>query len=192
MPRPRADLCGLATRADSGRVNISIFGLIDMRSFSSLWYWIGLAVMWSSASYWVLGIPFDLIRRAQRMGGQAEVDLEAVARVNANRLLSVGHAGGVWLPALGSFLLSGLAVLGFGYDVELAQALFLMGLPMALVGLMSLSAAQRIAAEGAVGADLHRLLSWHRIKTQLIGAVSIFLTAMWGTYHILSTSVLGG
>ncbi|WP_244614879.1 component of SufBCD complex [Pukyongiella litopenaei] len=173
-------------------MNISIFGLIDMRSFSSLWYWIGLAVMWSSASYWVLGIPFDLVRRAQRMGGQAQADLEAVARVNVNRLLAAGRAGGIWLPALGSFLLSGLAVLGFGYDLELAQALFLMGLPLTLVWLMSLSAAHRIANEGTTGTALHRRLSWHRIRTQVIGAVSIFLTAMWGTYHILSTSVLGG
>ena len=32
----------------------TVLELIDMRSFSSLWYWIGLAVLWSSASHWVL------------------------------------------------------------------------------------------------------------------------------------------
>ncbi len=45
-------------------------------SFSNLWYWIALAVMWSSTSHWVLGVPYDMIQRARREGGQAEADLE--------------------------------------------------------------------------------------------------------------------
>jgi hypothetical protein len=49
----------------------NVFEVIDMRSFSSLWYWIALAVMWSSASHYVLGVPFDLVQRARRRGGQA-------------------------------------------------------------------------------------------------------------------------
>ncbi len=43
-----------------------IFDLIDMRSFSNLWYWIALAVTWSSTSHWVLGVPFDMVLRARR------------------------------------------------------------------------------------------------------------------------------
>ncbi|MEM9756043.1 MAG: component of SufBCD complex, partial [Pseudomonadota bacterium] len=31
--------------------------VIDLRSFSNLWYWIVLAVFWSSASHWGLGVP---------------------------------------------------------------------------------------------------------------------------------------
>ena len=50
--------------------------LIDMRSFSNLWFWIALAVVWSSASHWILGVPIDLVYRAGRIGGQAERDLE--------------------------------------------------------------------------------------------------------------------
>ena len=45
--------------------------IIDLRSFSNLWFWIALAVMWSSTSHWVLGIPHDMIQRAKREGGQA-------------------------------------------------------------------------------------------------------------------------
>jgi len=37
----------------------TIFELIDMRSFSNLWYWIVLSVLWSTMSHWVLGVPFD-------------------------------------------------------------------------------------------------------------------------------------
>ena len=42
------------------------FEVIDMRSFSNLWYWVALAVLWSSASHWVMGIPHDMIYRARR------------------------------------------------------------------------------------------------------------------------------
>ncbi|MEC7258626.1 MAG: component of SufBCD complex, partial [Pseudomonadota bacterium] len=46
----------------------SIFELIDMRSFSNLWFWIALAVTWSTTSHWVLGVPFDMVNRARRNG----------------------------------------------------------------------------------------------------------------------------
>ena len=63
-----------------------IFEVIDMRSFSNLWYWIALAVVWSTTSHWVLGVPYDMILRARRKGGQAMTDLEDIVRVNVNRL----------------------------------------------------------------------------------------------------------
>ena len=53
----------------------TIFELIDMRSFSNLWYWIVLAVLWSSVSHWVLGVPFDMVQRAKRHGGKSLDDL---------------------------------------------------------------------------------------------------------------------
>ena len=55
--------------------------MIDMRSFSNLWFWIALAVMWSTTSHWVLGVPFDMVIRAARAetkgeGSQAQQDLD--------------------------------------------------------------------------------------------------------------------
>ena len=56
--------------------------------------WIALAVVWSSASHWVLGVPFDMVMRARRVGGQAEADLEDIARINVSRIASgVPHGG---------------------------------------------------------------------------------------------------
>ena len=74
-----------------------IFELIDMRSFSNLWYWIMLAVMWSSSSHWVLGVPFDLISRARRNGGEAQQDLESLVRINITRLLYIARTAGTAL-----------------------------------------------------------------------------------------------
>ena len=75
----------------------TVFEMIDMRSFSNLWFWISLAVMWSTASHWVLGVPFDMVLRAKRVGGQTEIDLEDLVRINTNRLLHVGRVSGLWL-----------------------------------------------------------------------------------------------
>ncbi|WP_040604455.1 hypothetical protein [Sagittula stellata] len=170
----------------------TVFEVIDMRSFSNLWFWIVLAVLWSSTSHWVLGVPFDMVARARRSGGQAEQDLEDLVRINTNRFLYIVDESGLFLSALTSAFLSGAAILGFWYGVELAQALFLLGFPMTLVGLLSVYSARRIRAGEQAGERLWRRLRLHRVVTQMIGLVSIFVTALWGMFQNLSVGVLGG
>lgn len=170
----------------------AVFEVIDMRSFSNLWYWIGLAVVWSTVSHWVLGVPYDMVQRARRRGGEAERDLQDLVRINVNRLLYIVQLSGVWLLALGSAVLSTLAVLGFWYGVEFAQAVFLLLFPLSLVGLMSIATARRIRAEGATGEQLYRRLFRHRLLTQVVGMVSVFVTAMWGMYQNLVVGPFGG
>ena len=165
----------------------TVFEVIDMRSFSNLWFWIVLAVMWSSTSHWVLGVPYDMVGRAQRAGGQAAQDLEDLVRINTNRFLFIVDESGMWLSALVSAFLTGAALLGFVYDVELAQALFLLAAPMTLVGLLSIYSARRIREAGEhTGPLLWRRLRMHRLVTQFIGVVSIFVTALWGMLTNLS------
>lgn len=169
-----------------------IFELIDMRSFSNLWFWIALAVVWSTASHWVLGVPYDMITRARRVGGQAAIDLHDITRVNVNRLLYIGRTAGYVILGIASFGLSSLAVLGFVYAVEFAQAVFLLAFPMTMVGLLSLSTARLIEVENPEGEALHKRLMRHRLYTQMIGTLSIFCTALWGMYQNFSIGVLGG
>ncbi|WP_372572784.1 component of SufBCD complex [Ruegeria jejuensis] len=168
----------------------SIFEMIDMRSFSNLWFWIALAVMWSSASHWVMGIPFDMVTRARRLGGQAEQDLNDITRVNVNRLLYITEVSGLWILAIGCFLLSGMAMLGFFYGIEFAQALFLLAFPMSIVGLVNLATARAIHGQNAQGVEIARFLNRCRIITQVIGMISIFVTALWGMYQNLSIGAL--
>lgn len=169
----------------------SLFELIDMRSFSNLWFWIALAVVWSSASHWVLGVPFDLVQRARRDQGQALTDLEDLTRINVNRVLYIGRVSGLWLMGFACFVLTSLVILGFSYDVEFAQAVFLLGFPMSLVGLLNLSTARLIESEHSAGEVLCKRLTRCRLYTQMIGTVSIFVTALWGMYQNLSIGVLG-
>lgn len=169
----------------------TLFELIDMRSFSNLWFWIVLGVVWSTASYFVIGVPYDLIQRARRNGGEATEDLELLVRINVNRLLYISQVSGLALLSFGCFVLTTLALLGFVYEVEFAQAVFLLAFPLSVVGMLSLSTARLIQIEEATGERLHKRLMRHRLYTQIIGMIAIFVTALWGMFQNLSLGALG-
>ncbi|KAA0920996.1 component of SufBCD complex [Aquicoccus porphyridii] len=169
----------------------TIFELIDMRSFSNLWFWIALAVMWSTASHWVLGVPWDIVLRARREGGQFETDFEDLVRIYTGRLLYIARVSGLWLLGFACFFLTLLGMLGFLYGFEFGQALFLLGFPMAIVGALSLNTARLIRERGEHGEALYRRLHRHRIIVQVIGMVSIFVTALWGMFQNLAVGPFG-
>lgn len=168
-----------------------IVSLIDFRSFSSLWFWIALAVTWSTASHWILGVPYDMVLRARRHGGEAEADLNDAVRVNVNRILFIASEAGLALVAITAFALTTLAGLGFGYGVEICQAVLLLLGPLAIVAGLSIRTARRIRAEAMTGEVLYRCLHWHRIHVQMVGVVSIVVTAMWGMFQNFNISPLG-
>lgn len=165
--------------------------MIDLRSFSNLWYWIMLAVFWSSASHWVIGVPFDMVLRARRQGGDLQRDLETVARIQAGRLIVICETSGSLMVAFLCFALTSLGLLSVVYGVEFAQAVSLLALPMVALAALSRRTAQLILGGDATGAALHHRLSRHRLATQLLGIVSIFVTSMFGMYQNLHIGALG-
>ena len=169
----------------------TIFEAIDMRSFSSLWYWIMLAVVWSLVGHRVLGVPVDMISAARRHGGQAEQDLEDMVRINVLRRLHFAAQGGIWALALGCFGMTVLLILGWGYGLELAQAIFLLGFPLGVVVVLSFLTARRIRTDDPQGEALHRHLMRHRFRVQTVGMGAIFITALWGMNANLTINVLG-
>lgn len=175
-----------------GELNVFDMALevIDLRSFSNLWYWIALAVLWSSVSHWVLGVPHDMIQRARREGGQVLADVEDLVRINVTRLLHLVDSGALVFVGLSGFWLSTLAVLAFYYDVEFAKALLLLIGPLALVLWVSVIESRRIAAGANQGDALLRRLTVHRRVVQVIGIISIAVTALYGTWLNISVSIL--
>ncbi len=170
----------------------NIFGLIDMRSFSSVWFWIVLALYWSSVSQFVLGAPYDLIIRARKGGNPQDMhDLQTLVEVHGRRRLTVMRRAGHWIVAFAAALLTTIYLLAFHYRVEIAQAVFALILPIMIVRLMSLRLAFRIERENMQELRLCRALLTHRVWVQLLGVVTIFLTAVWGMYNVMSRSVLG-
>lgn len=168
-----------------------IVEMIDLRSFSNLWYWIALGVLWSSASHWVLGVPFDMVGRASKGHTQSEQDLHDAVRIQTNRILYIYEVSGVLLIALLFFVVTTLCLLGFVHGVEFAQAVALMVVPMIAVAVLNLNAARRLNRVPHDTEALCRRLSWTRLYIQLLGVVSILVTSLWGMLQNLSIGVLG-
>lgn len=169
----------------------TIFEVIDMRSFSNLWFWLSLAVLWSTTSHFVIGVPHDLIRRAAREGGQTLADVEALSHIYTRRLLYTARAGGAFIVAFLAFLATGLAVLAIAYAVEFAQAVLCLLVPMVIVGLLTLRTCLRIEREELHGDDLLARLRRHRATVQTVGMFAIFFTGMFGMYQNLTLGVFG-
>lgn len=162
-----------------------------MRSFSNLWYWIVLAVLWSTASHWVLGVPFDMISRARRHGEAAQDDLETMIRINTGRMLYIVRTAGLWLVAIWTFVLTILVLLGFVYDIEFAQAVLFLYVPFSILMLLSVRTSTLIEAGENTGEALHRRLLRHRVATQVLGMLAIFVTSLFGMYQNMHIGVLG-
>lgn len=112
-----------------------------------------------------------------------------VTRANINRIIYVVDTAGLWLIGFACFVLTSLALLGFYYGVELAQALFLLAFPLSGVGLLSLYSARSIEVSNLSDEELRESLLKHRLFTQVIGIFSIFMTTSWGMYQ---NFLLGG
>ena len=171
----------------------SVFEVIDLRSFSNLWYWIGLAVFWSSVSHWILGVPYDSIMRAKRMKPETAMeDLHDHVRVNVNRILYISEISGTWIALFGSALMTVLVLMAFAYNIEFAQAVFLLLFPLAILSLLTVRTARKIRGEGLADEALIRCLLRHRFLTQGIGVLAIFVTAMYGMWVNLYVGPFGG
>ena len=140
----------------------------------------------------MLGVPVGMLRRAARNDGQAQRDLETLVRDHARRLHLAGRDYGVWVIGSACALLTALGVIGFVYKVEFAQALFLLAFPLSLSGALDLVTSARVDLEALTGEPLRRCMWQHRNHIQMIGAVAILVTVIWGLRTIHPTGAFGG
>ena len=160
--------------------------VIDMGSFTALWYWIVVAAVWSSSSHFVMGVPYDMLIRARRHGGRAVEDFELMVQLSARRITGYMDVGGPWFLGVFAFVLAMLATLGFWYERELAQAMFFLMAPLTTVGFLSVAAARRVQHEALTGEALFVLIRQTRFWIQINGMLAIMVTMMWGFYHLLA------
>ncbi|WP_224814881.1 component of SufBCD complex [Hasllibacter sp. MH4015] len=163
--------------------------VIDLRSFSNLWYWIVLAILWSSMSHWTIGVPYHLVTRARRGDAQAEADMLVLARMNAERMLHYAETSSIPATAFATFLLTSLALIGWVYGVEFCQAIFLLLCPSMLVLALGTWTAARLRADDY--SHVPQILRQHRTMVQMLGVVFIFITAFWGMFQNVNVGPLG-
>lgn len=162
--------------------------VIDLRSFSTLWYWIVLAILWSGLTQWVLGVPYHIVQRALRGDPDSAREARLLVEINARRILDGARTSGVVMAAAAGFAISTGVVLGWVYRIEFAQALVLLIVPIIGVGALSLRTARRLRDSGFDG--LEAQLRRHRQVVMAFAIVSIFLTAFWGMSVNASFSAL--
>jgi hypothetical protein len=175
----------------------SLIGVLDSRSFMTIWYWLALIGMWSATGRTVLGLPSEVLARARL--SQAQGDAEGPAVITLLDWLSLvlprwqlGPREGVVFLAVTSFLLSSMAVLGFVFWLELAQAAVLLLLPFWLLFWMRVRLARRLIplvqaaqdgrmAPGQAATQAARLMTRHRALVTVLSIVAVTVTVLWGT-----------
>lgn len=159
-----------------------IFELIDMRSFSNLWYWIALAVFWSVSSHFIFGVPNDMVQRAKREGGPVADDMMDLARINITRMTDIVDQAGTAIAGLGAFIVVTLGILAVRYQIEFAQALLFIVGPFLIISFLTYRRSVMIKKENPDFEALVKHIRRHRLHIQLLGVVCIFATSIWGMW----------
>lgn len=174
-----------------------VISLLDSRSFGTIWFWLVLIGMWSATGRNVLGVPAEVLTRARQ--AQRGGDHEGAAVVTLLDWLSlslprwrIGQREGAVFLGVATFLLTSLAILGFGYGLEMAQALTLLLVPFAMLFWMRVLLARRLiplmlaGQDGqrpvaGVGAEAVRQMLVHRRLVSGLSIAAVAATALWGT-----------
>jgi len=152
----------------------NLLGLLGSRSFSSIWFWLVLIGTWSMVGRSVLGVPTEVLSRAHQAQGQG--DGQGTAVITLLDWLSLilprwqlGAREGAVFLGVTSFLITSLAVLGFGFGLEMAQALTLLLVPFWALFWMRVRLARRLvplvhaAQEGRAPDDLAQAFRHHPV-----------------------------
>ena len=151
---------------------------ISFKSFSSIWYWIMTGIAWSMTCHWTLGVPYDALVRAHSKGGQVAADTEAMAHLNIRRVVGFFEGGASIAVAVVAFFMAILATFGFAYGYELAQAMFMLLMPLLIVQALNIRLAFRLHRTQPEGVTLRKALVGRRFWNQVIGLTSILLATI--------------
>lgn len=178
-----------------------ILALLDSRSFGSIWFWILLTTAWTLAGRRVLGVPLDVVQAVPR-DPQPGDDPRALVLLDWLSLClprwQIQRAEALLTTGAASFLFSALLILGFGYGLEMAQALCLLVPPFLLVLGLNYRLARRLGT--VLDQARHRQLSPNMAATRaaaimqrhrwvifglsvVVVAVTAFMGALWAARH---------
>lgn len=176
--------------------------LLDSRSFGSVWYWIVFAGFWIRAGHHVVGVPNDvvlLVRQQIRRKGEEPEKYSVLLDWLSLSLprWQIGHKEALVLLALGMFILTSLAILGFRYGLEMAQALTFLLIPWFIIMWLRLRLARRLlgllqAAQAGeekiitAARDACMRIVWHKRLILSLAILSAVVTTGWGVFWTLT------
>lgn len=174
----------------------SLIGFLDSRSFATIWYWLVVIGTWSLTGRSVIGVPTEILVRARAALADGQPDAPVVLHLLDWLSLvlprwRLGAREGAVFLGMTAFALSSLAIMGIGYDLELALAAFLLLLPFAILFWLRVALARRLAPlleaaergaqpvpEAAAQAVRHMVV--HRRLVTVLSMAAVAVTALWG------------
>ncbi|WBU62646.1 hypothetical protein [Paracoccus aerodenitrificans] len=178
------------------------FSVLDSRSFSSPWFWLVFIGLWAMSGRAVLGVPNDVLSNARRALSEAQGRDGAADLLLLLDWLSlhvprwrIARMTGAILTGLIAFALTVLAVLGFYFGLEMAQAVTLLACPFALLLGLKMRLAHQLywVVEAAhlgqsprdAGAEAMKHINHYRILHMLISLLAVTVTAMYASLWLL-------
>lgn len=150
--------------------------MFDTTTFFSVWYWVCVAVFWSLASHFTHGVSYDVLSRAQRLGGEDARIFDLLARRSLARIDLGLRKAGVYGAALTGFVLAVVGVFAFVAHHEVAQGVFAMLAPAAWLMALSFREARSLhAAQPDLPTLLRRFVLRRRLN-QSFGMFAVFVT----------------
>ena len=163
---------------------------IRFDGFFSIWYWLITSVVWSATCHWTIGVPYDAIVRADRDPERFAEDVDLLATVNARRVAYLMSGGGFVITGGAFFVLAVLATFSFGYDYELAHALFMLMAPLFFVTALNIRLGLHVEKAKPRGQTLRKMLVRRRFWNQVIGLSAIVFAVLSAFYTIAKQTVL--
>lgn len=163
----------------------AIARVITLDTFGNVWFWAAVIVSWAVACHWLIGVPFDMLLRARRGGAQEMQDLETLVDINVRRIMWFQQIAGAGSAAFAAFFLAGFGLLAVGYRFELAIGALVLGVPLTGVAILNVLLAHALHERPLKGTDLVSRMLKFRVWTQILAAISLFFTAVFGmAYNI--------
>lgn len=162
-------------------------------SFWTIWFWVTHAVVWSLASHFAMGVPYDMIVEANREddpdGPWAEA-ADYLIRAQVYRFSAYHDRLGVMLSGIAAFILSMLLTLGIVANLEMALAIFTLMLPLILIYVVTVRVALSIRGTDPDRPALRARIRRLRLFNQLFGLLGIIMAVALAVWIVIRDMVL--
>lgn len=139
-------------------------------------------VEWSMLTYFIHGVPVNTIMRS-RNHPEALQDMHGMFELYRRRWMRSTSSDASVPLGFAAFFFAGLVVLGFRFNVELAQAAFGLLFPMVFVVWMNSRRLKTSFHNDLSEHNLRRFLLGTRRRIQSFGLFWVFILSIWGTYQ---------
>ncbi len=151
-------------------------------AFTNLWYWAVIVIAWINLIQYTFGIPREIFSAARKGDAQAQKDVLALIDINARFIISDFTKFGSLLVLMTCFVLSSFATIGFKNDIYTLQALFFIGLPIAVIGIMSFVYSKKLVACSYDWEIFCRTYNMFWYIKWAMALISISFTMFWAVY----------